>query len=89
MLGLIRKGRRNLRNVYPTSTGNVYLFFLYYIIFFNKVDVVDVKYTIHGECHGHDLSIGGIMRSNVYHSNHAGNSANFGRHKKRLPGGSQ
>jgi hypothetical protein len=57
MLGHGRKSRRNLSNVYPTSTGNVYLFFLYYTIYYNKVDVVDIKHnTIHGEWN--DLSIG-------------------------------
>ena len=85
-----QKSKRKLSYVYLTFTIHVYHFILYNIIFYNKCKRKNVKLhdTLHGECHGHDLSIGGIMRSYVYLSNHVGNTVNFGKHEKRLPGGS-
>jgi hypothetical protein len=85
-----QKSKRNLSYVYLTFTSYVYHFILYNTIFHNKSKRKNVKLhdTSHENCN-HDLCLrGGIMKIYVYLSNHVGNSVNFGKQKKRLPGGS-
>ena len=60
MIGHAQKSKRNFSNVYLTFITYIYHFILYNTIYFNKVNLVNVRHvTLHGNC-DHDLSIGWV-----------------------------